>query len=131
MSTITVPQGFGYVPPAALFLLGVLVWQTSRVGRSRGKAGIKYPQVYADAAQQAASKEAMVFNCAQRAHQNTLEALPIVLTTTAITALQYPIVAAGGLGVWAFSRIFYTLGYMTGQPEKVCRYRVFIDELCR
>jgi glutathione S-transferase len=46
--------------------------------------------VYADRHEQAASRAALVFNCTQRAHQNTLETLPLVLTTCAIRARAAP-----------------------------------------
>lgn len=74
-------------------------WQSALVGGLRGKAKVQYPQgkkalqlmmtassslcrfapAYADKAQQDASKEALVFNCAQRAHSNTMERLPTMM----------------------------------------------------
>jgi glutathione S-transferase len=123
-STIIVPKGFAYTGAAVLSTAFVLLWQTSIVGGARKRAGIKYPQAYAEKAEAAASKEAFVFNCAQRAHQNTLEAIPFVLITTLITALKYPVPAAAACGLWSFSRIIYTLGYTTGEPKKRTRGNV-------
>ncbi|EEB99882.1 hypothetical protein MPER_00323, partial [Moniliophthora perniciosa FA553] len=73
---------------------------------------------YAEKAQEEASFEAKKFNCAQRAHQNTLENIPIIWLTTCITAVKYPILAASLSGLWALSRYFYTRGYVTGDPAK-------------
>jgi len=65
-----------------------------------------------------ADPKAYVFNCVQRAHQNTLENLPILLSTTLITSIKYPIFAASALGLWSLARVGYTLGYATGNPKK-------------
>lgn len=43
----------------------------------------------------------------------------MILTSTLITGLKYPVVAASLCGVWTFSKIFYTIGYSTGDPKKV------------
>ncbi|GLB38872.1 putative MAPEG family protein [Lyophyllum shimeji] len=108
MSTVvTVPQGSHY---------------TFTVSRWRRRAGIKYPQLYADKAEVAASKDAMIFNCAQRAHQNTLETIPIIYVSTLVTGLKYPMFAASACGIWSLSRIAYTRGYITGDPAKRLNY---------
>jgi len=73
------------------------------------------------------------------AHQNTLENVPVVVLTwvllssrtfrelitlvttyrTLIGGLHYPIPAAVVCGLWCFTRIFYTIRYGTGEPDKV------------
>ncbi|KZP25424.1 membrane-associated proteins in eicosanoid and glutathione metabolism [Athelia psychrophila] len=120
-TTITIPQGLGYTFASLISTCFVLVWQGSVVGKHRKAAKVPYPQAYAEKAEAEASLDAKKFNCAQRAHQNTLENVPIMLILTAITAVQYPVVAAGGLGVYNVGRILYTAGYVTGDPAKRMR----------
>ena len=106
---------FQYVGAALLSTAVVLVGQSLTVGRMRKRAQVKYPQseaillddlrqisnrfpVYAEAAHAEKSRDAFIFNCAQRehdsdaciiltlteltgAHQNTLENTPIVAIT--------------------------------------------------
>jgi len=88
------------------------------VGKYRKRAGIKYPQMYADNADAEARPDANRFNCAQRAHQNTLENIPMVWATTLIVGLKMPILAASLCGLWSLSRVSYTLGYVSGDPQK-------------
>ena len=79
----------------------------------RTKYGIKYPQMYAEKSDEH-HKE---FNCVQRAHQNTLEWLPMCQILTLANGLVYPITSAALLGVWTVGRIFYIQGYGSGRPE--------------
>lgn len=44
-------------------------WQMFLVSKARKDSGIKYPQMYASKEEQEKSKEALKFNCVQRAHQ--------------------------------------------------------------
>jgi len=118
MSTIALPPDFGYVGAALLSTVFLLLGQNIVVGRYRQRAGIKYPQLYAEQAQVEASNDALLFNCAQRAHHNTLEYIPMVHVLTLLTSLKYPIVAASICGLWTISRISYTRGYLTGNPSK-------------
>ncbi|KAI0639978.1 membrane-associated proteins in eicosanoid and glutathione metabolism [Trametes polyzona] len=118
LSGIVLPKEFAYPAAAAVSTFYLLVWQSIRVGAARKRAGIDYPQVYAEQAQVAAKKEAYVFNCTQRAHQNTLEVVPIVIGSTLIAGLTYPIAAASLCGSWLLSRIVYSIGYSTGDPKK-------------
>ena len=62
----------------------------------------------------------MKFNCAQRAHQNTLEVVPHALFTILFSGLRYPTAATALGSLWVFGRIIYTMGYATGDASKVC-----------
>ncbi|KAJ3507178.1 hypothetical protein NLJ89_g6453 [Agrocybe chaxingu] len=117
-STVTLPNGFTYVGAALLSTVYLLLCQHAMVNRFRRRAGIKYPQLYAEKAEAAASGDANKFNCAQRAHQNTLENIPIVYVLTLLSGVKYPIFAATTCALWTVSRIFYTRGYITGDPNK-------------
>jgi len=116
--TVTLPNNYEYVGAALVSTVWLLIAQGVIVSRYRKRAGIKYPQMYAEKAEAEASKDALKFNCAQRAHQNTLENIPLVLVSTIITGLQFPVYAAAGCAVWTLSRISYTRGYITGDPKK-------------
>ncbi|KAJ7750074.1 membrane-associated proteins in eicosanoid and glutathione metabolism [Mycena maculata] len=117
-TTLVVPAGTSYVAGAILSTVFLLLGQTFAVMKQRGLSGIKYPQLYADKAQMDANPKAIVFNCVQRAHQNTLENLPMLYSMTLITSLKYPIFAASLLGTWSLARVGYTVGYSTGDPMK-------------
>jgi len=114
---LIIPDRYPFVVAAGVSTFWVTQWQGFLVGRSRKAAGIKYPQAYAEKAEVASSKAAMVFNCAQRAHQNTLETIPHVLFAILFSGLRYPTIAASLGGVYALGRILYTRGYMSGNPD--------------
>ncbi|KAF8632985.1 hypothetical protein AX15_001582 [Amanita polypyramis BW_CC] len=118
MSTITIPQGYEYVGATLLSTTWLLLYQITTVSKLRKSAGIQYPQLYAEKAQAETSIEAMKFNCAQRAHQNTLENIPIILTTSLIAGLKAPVFTAAACALWTLGRISYTRGYATGDPGK-------------
>ncbi|KAE9393062.1 membrane-associated proteins in eicosanoid and glutathione metabolism [Gymnopus androsaceus JB14] len=107
-----------YVGAALLSTVFLITGQTIIVGARRKAAGIKYPQLYAEKAEVEKSFDALRFNCAQRAHQNTMEFIPLLYLTTCLTATKLPIVAASLCGTWVLARVFYTRGYVTGKPEK-------------
>ncbi|KAJ7093956.1 hypothetical protein B0H15DRAFT_947285 [Mycena belliarum] len=117
--TIVLPEGTGYLAGAFLSSALLLMWQSiTVVGGARKRSGVAYPRAYAEKAEMEANPAAVLFNCAQRAHQNTLENLPIVYVMTLITALQRPMLAASVLGVWVAGRVAYTVGYVTGDAKK-------------
>ena len=58
-----------------------------------------------------------MFNSAQRAHQNTLENLPIVNLMTIAGALTSPRLAALFGTTWVVGRFLYIHGYSTGGPS--------------
>ncbi|KAJ4484934.1 hypothetical protein C8J55DRAFT_487936 [Lentinula edodes] len=126
-SVIVVPQGFSYVAGALLSTVFLVTGQSAVVSTQRKAAGIKYPQssvarstpvLYAEQKEVEASVDALKFNCAQRAHQNTLENLPIIYTTTLVAALKFPKVAAAACAFWSLTRVLYTRGYISGDPAQ-------------
>ncbi|PWN41434.1 hypothetical protein IE81DRAFT_291867 [Ceraceosorus guamensis] len=97
----------------------------------RRRAGVPYPAVFASDASieaehqqrlSAASKSSAAtaaaaapgpkaqFNCAQRAHANTLETLPGFLLCLFVAGLGNAELAAALGGVWVIGRIWFTLG---------------------
>jgi len=73
---------------------------------------------YADSKDAEADKAKLAFNCAQRAHQNTLENAQYVLAGLLITGLKHPKVAVAFGVSGLIGRVLYTLGYATGDPKK-------------
>jgi len=116
-STIVVPQGFSYVAASLLSIAVLLQWQAGSINYYRKEANIPYPQTFAEKAEMQASKEALIFNCAQRAHYNTVENVPIIVICTLVTALRHPIYAASACGLFTVGRILYTIGYLSGEPR--------------
>ncbi|CAH2222414.1 microsomal glutathione S-transferase 3-like [Pelobates cultripes] len=104
------PQNFAYVILTFIYSYVMLMYLGINVGKARKKYGVKYPQMYSD-------KE-NVFNCIQRAHQNTLEAYPAWLIFQLIAGLAYPLSASVLGAIWVTSRFSYAWGYYTGDPQK-------------
>ncbi|KAJ7495474.1 hypothetical protein FB451DRAFT_1360246 [Mycena latifolia] len=129
MSTITVPSGLSYMAASLASTIFLLTGQTYMVGRHRDLAGIQYPRLYADKEEMATSPAAMLFNCAQRTVLcSVLYCLPLTVINrngrrtpewTVLLGTKQPILAASGLGLWMTSRIAYTIGYLTGNPDNV------------
>ncbi|OJA16158.1 hypothetical protein AZE42_00020 [Rhizopogon vesiculosus] len=115
---MSLPVGYGYIPASLMSIGWVLMWQTFMVGRYRKRAGINYPQMYAEKAEAEGSEAALRFNCMQRAHQNTLESVPLVFLSTVVAGLKYPVLAAALCATYSAARIIYTVGYKTGQPKR-------------
>ncbi|EIW73256.1 hypothetical protein M231_03646 [Tremella mesenterica] len=102
-----------------LFSMMILnLYQTQNVMTKRGKAGVQYPTLYASEAETKEDFKKMVFNCAQRSHQNTLEQAPFVLAVQIFLGLFKPVFTTSLVFVWVLSRIVYTLGYSTGVPKR-------------
>merc|ERR1711994_86241 len=99
----------GYVILAASGSFLVNMWQMSKIGGKRKELGIQYPQMWSD--------KHPVFNCYQRAHQNTLEVIPFVLAMELLGGIRHPLVASATGGVFLIARIIYSLGYYTGDPK--------------
>ena len=69
----------------------------------------QYPQMYSD--------KHPIFNCYQRAHQNTLEFTPFYLALVTTGGLRHPTFATSAGGLYLVARIIYSLGYYTGNPN--------------
>jgi glutathione S-transferase len=63
------------------------------------------------------SRLAVPDNCAQRAHQNTVENMSTVQLLGALNGLLFPRFAAGCLALYAFGRVVYGYGYTKGGPK--------------
>jgi len=110
---ITLPAEYGYCVLVAVGSAFVLTWKAVQVGRARKKFNIPYPTMY--------SPDNNLFNCIQRAHQNTLENYPQFLFLLLVGGLEWPLVCAGAGAVYMASRIAYAQGYYTGDPKKRMR----------
>ena len=81
-----------------------------KVAIARKQYGIKYPKMYE-------GTEDSVFDCVQRAHQNTLEYLPSFLALLMLNGLAAPLSTAAVGMVWNVARIAYVIGYGKGDPN--------------
>ncbi|KAJ6796550.1 microsomal glutathione S-transferase 3-like [Iris pallida] len=111
---IEIPKEYGYVLLVLVFYAFLNVWMGIQVGKARKKYKVPYPTMYAVESE---NKDAKLFNCVQRGHQNSLEVLPVFLATLLVGGLQHPLVAAGLGLVYSFGRLFYFRGYATGVPD--------------
>jgi len=107
---ITIFPEYGYVVLVIVASIFLLQGLGVRVGMARNEFGVRYPTMY--------SEKEPLFNCIQRAHQNTLEAYPIFLILLVIGGLKYPTLCAACGVLWIISRIVYAKGYYTGDPSK-------------
>eukprot|EP00850_Spirogloea_muscicola_P020517 SM000219S06662 [mRNA] locus=s219:30464:31965:+ [translate_table: standard] len=105
------PPEFGYVALTAAASTALIGWQTFQVAKQRRKAGVPYPKMFED-------KDDSVFNCYQRAHQNTMESYPAFIAMLLLSGLAYPLTAAVFGTVWIVGRLVYSMGYYSGDPKK-------------
>lgn len=110
LTPLSLPSDYGYVILTAAASAFLVQWQAIEVSRQRRRSGIEYPKMYEDA-------EVSLFNCYQRAHQNTLETYPAVLGLLAMGGLGYPITSSVLGMIWIIGRVVYTVGYFTGEPK--------------
>jgi glutathione S-transferase len=81
--------------------------------KARKKYDVKYPLLYAPEKH----PDATAFNCAQRAHQNTLENIAMVNISMLANAILFPTLSATLGAIWCVGRVLYIHGYSTGGPK--------------
>nr|CAH0109515.1 unnamed protein product [Daphnia galeata] len=114
---VEIPSDYGYVVLTGIASGCLLTWQSIQVGKMRKKLSVPYPIMYSPEI----TGNGNLFNCYQRAHQNTLESYPLVLMLLFTGGLKYPVPAALGGAIWIAGRVAYSKGYYTGDPTKRMR----------
>ena len=104
------PKDFSYVIFCIVYTIITNIYLAIKVGKARKQYGVKYPAMYSDSSN--------LFNCIQRAHQNTLEQIPLFLVTLILVGLAFPKYAAACGAIFVTSKFSYAWGYYTGDPAK-------------
>ncbi|KAI8925104.1 hypothetical protein BC831DRAFT_462618 [Entophlyctis helioformis] len=106
------------------YVLGVLVAKAlltfsfaASVGNARRRAKVPYPYMYVEKAEAEKDAAKHIFNCTQRAHQNTLEYMPIYLIVQTIGSIEHPTIAAALGALYVVGRYVYAQGYSSGKVE--------------
>ena len=110
MVSINVSPEYGYVVLVSIAMFFVNWWKMIKIGLLRKELKVDYPTMY--------SNEHPIFNCYQRAHQNTLEVVPYFYPALLTAGLRHPIGASIAGLMFCAGRIFYAIGYYSGDPEK-------------
>ncbi|KAH8555959.1 hypothetical protein BGW37DRAFT_153777 [Umbelopsis sp. PMI_123] len=118
MVALTVPSEYGYVIATGITSAFFITYLGLKVGAARKAAQIPYPYMYAERSEAEKDAKKNVFNCTQRAHQNTLEGYPVFLTLLFTGGIGFPTVSAGAGLLYLAGRFFYAQGYSTGEPSK-------------
>jgi len=107
---LAIPEEFGYVIGTGIVSIFMLFYLGENVASARKRFKVEYPKMYDDSQP--------VFNCYQRAHQNTLENTPAFMFLLVIGGVTHPLIASASALVWTVGRIVYAWGYWTGIPSK-------------
>lgn len=113
-AAVEVTKEHGYVILVLVLYIFLNFWMSFKVAMARRKYKVFYPTMYAIESE---NKDAKLFNCVQRGHQNTLETSPIFFVTLLVGGFQYPLLAAGLGLLHTVGRFLYFKGYATGVPD--------------
>ncbi|KMZ69058.1 Microsomal glutathione S-transferase 3 [Zostera marina] len=117
MATIVdlLPKEYGYV--VAVFVVYSIMnfWMAMSVGKARKKYNVPYPAMYAEESE---NKNAKIFNCIQRGHQNSLEMMPSFFAAMLLSGIHHPLIASSIGSLYVVGRFFYFKGYSSGDPSK-------------
>ncbi|XP_074573708.1 uncharacterized protein LOC141830119 [Curcuma longa] len=112
--TLEIPNEYGFVILVLVSYIFLNTWMAIQVGKARRRYNVPYPALYAIESE---NKDAKLFNCVQRGHQNSLEMISVFFATLLVAGLQFPVAAAGIGASYTVARWFYFKGYSTGVPE--------------
>ncbi|OAS99323.1 glutathione S-transferase [Blastomyces dermatitidis ER-3] len=124
VTTITLPDNYGNVLALAVGVIPLLNFvHIFVVGKNRQKSGIRYPHAYATPEECKQNPAAHRFNCAQRAHSNFLEHMPLTTLSALVAGLKYPSATIALTGTWIVMRALYMYGYVySDKPYGKGRY---------
>ncbi|XP_062095125.1 uncharacterized protein LOC133801014 [Humulus lupulus] len=108
------PKEYGYVVIVLVAYCFLNFWMGFQVGKARKTYKVPYPTLYAS---ESDNKEAKLFNCVQRGHQNSLEWMPVYFMVMILGGMKHPCVCAALGSVYIVTRFFYFKGYATGDPQ--------------
>ncbi|KAL2499106.1 microsomal glutathione s-transferase [Abeliophyllum distichum] len=109
------PKEYGYVAIVLVLYCFLNFWMAAQVGNARKRYKVFYPTMYAIEAE---NKDANLFNCVQRGHQNSLEMMPMFFMLMILGGIRHPLICASLGVVYSIGRFFYFKGYATGDPTK-------------
>ncbi|KAF5186028.1 Microsomal glutathione s-transferase [Thalictrum thalictroides] len=115
----SLPTEYGYVVCVLVLYFFVNFYMSIQVGAARKKYKVYYPTLYA---LESENKDAKLFNCVQRGHQNALENMPIFFLFLSLGGIKHPIIASSFGLLYTVARFFYFQGYSTGQPDNRVKF---------
>ncbi|KAK9287946.1 hypothetical protein L1049_016391 [Liquidambar formosana] len=114
------PKEYGYVVLVLVLYCFLNFWMTFQVGKARKKYKVFPPTLYASESE---NKDAKLYNCVQRGHQNSLEMMPMFFMLMILGGIRHPLIAAALGSLYIVSRYFYFTGYCHRQSRKPFDHR--------
>ncbi|KAF7134800.1 hypothetical protein RHSIM_Rhsim08G0023100 [Rhododendron simsii] len=109
-----IPREYGYVILTLVLYCFLNVWMAEGVLKARKKYNVHYPTLYASESE---NKDAKLFNCVQRGHQNSLELMPMFFMLMIMGGIKHPLICSSLGLVYIMGRYLYFTGYATGNPK--------------
>merc|ERR1711936_198324 len=124
---LMIDPAYGYVLLVPILTYCLSFWQGFMVGKMRTKYKVDYPAMYSDTEPVFNCYQVKIFDvncfpasnavCLQRAHQNTLERIPLFLILLLTAGLLNAKVTAAFGFLWLLARVIYAVGYYSGIPK--------------